>query len=292
MYALAIVHISVNIKRCLQGIIDLYSGKINPLNFLNSDEGALNAIRLVVYLLQSLLADGLMIYRLYVVCGVNFRFLGPVIILFVGNIICGVGTMAGYIEKGSLFQFGTSPLLWLEVFFLITLAINLFGIISITVRIWLTMRRTSGILQSPSFSPLTVTLLDPGMVYSVSLLALFGQYVASSLSFFAALDYEIQIIGIMLSLIVVRVSFRSLWNGQLNISPPQIHVHCIQAQSTARSFGLTVVIIAESPGIFDFLLCRKLDRIVLNAEDDKFGTSTTKDLHEKVLGVMKRSTEE
>ncbi|KAL5504775.1 hypothetical protein ACEPAH_7438 [Sanghuangporus vaninii] len=214
MYILAITHEAINFRRALDGFTTSRDGS----KFFSISQGVIDLCRLIIYALQSLLGDMLMIYRLSIICSDHRRVLIPSLILMIGSFASSIVMLVEFSKQrvASPFASATSYR-WMFAFFFFSFIINLGGTITITIRIWLTRRMAARPMTE--LSPFTVVLLDPGIIYSASLICLFGAFLGENYAVLLLLDWIPQIIGIVASLVIVRIGFKSLWNARLDFTP-------------------------------------------------------------------------
>ncbi|KAL5492653.1 hypothetical protein ACEPAI_4100 [Sanghuangporus weigelae] len=214
MYILAITHEAINFKRALDGFTTSSDGA----EYFSINQGGIDICKLIVYALQSLLGDVLMIYRLGIIYRGYRRVLISSLILMTGSFASGIVMLVGFSKQRVVSPFASATsYLWMFAFFFFSFIINLGGTITITIRIWLTRRMAARPMTE--LSPFTVVLLDPGIIYSASLICLFGVFLAKNYAVLLLLDWIPQIIGIVASLVIVRIGFKSLWNGRLDFTP-------------------------------------------------------------------------
>jgi len=142
----------------------------------------------VIYVTNNILADGLLIYRCYVIWGTNYILIVPVLLLLVTIV------------------FGYS--LQLRLFFILSLTTNLFVSTLTAGRIWWITRLASPLLESQTLkrsSKAVAIVLESGAIYAIAVsihMVLFHLNLPGDDVAFLALG---QIVGIVPTLIIVRV---------------------------------------------------------------------------------------
>ncbi|EJD00171.1 uncharacterized protein FOMMEDRAFT_159817 [Fomitiporia mediterranea MF3/22] len=215
MYILGLMHLAVNMERSLKGFTDSYVETGGSTDYLSTKQGFLDVSRIVIYALQSLIGDVLILYRVYIVCSGDKRVLIPALAVFIGGFASGIGMIVSFSKQNFNFSLASNPLNWMIAFFSFSFIVNFGGTVAITLRIWLTRRKMPAATPTFDLSPLVVVLLDPGIFYSISLLGLFGLFLARSLGLAVVVEWITQIIGIVFSLIIIRIGFKRIWNGRL-----------------------------------------------------------------------------
>ncbi|KAF7973802.1 hypothetical protein HWV62_14168 [Athelia sp. TMB] len=207
MFVLATIHVGVDLRRVLDALFhaqDLPGGTIGMLSQVNSAEYLLKS---AVYTLQTIIGDGFLLYRLAMVWSHDKRILLPLSIPFAGSIACGMGTMISFARVSSADSVFKAQLHnWIVSFFALTLFTNFTCTFLIAFRIWWTHRRAgSGAPGTISLLPTVVIVVESGAIYSVVLVILLSLYLSGSYAQYIALDAVTQIIGVVFSLVIVRV---------------------------------------------------------------------------------------
>ncbi|KAJ7641956.1 hypothetical protein FB45DRAFT_363809 [Roridomyces roridus] len=167
----------------------------------------------VVYVTNNLLADALLIYRCYIIWNTIWITLVPLILL--------IATMSELSECPRLLStYNQSPVLGyaieLRLFFILSLTINLFVPTLVAGRLWWVIRRIrspSGQATRKKGKNAMVIILESGLIYSI--------FVSIHMGFFHfqnPLDAVIyaalgQVVGIVPTLIIVRVGLGVSQNG-------------------------------------------------------------------------------
>ncbi|KAF8129281.1 hypothetical protein EV363DRAFT_1432674 [Boletus edulis] len=167
-------------------------------------------IKYTVYVLQTLLGDGVIIYRCYVVWQ-SFR-----VILLPAVLWCAAfATSTVVLYKTShamepdffMVNFGK----WVAIFYALTMTTNLLGSGLLAYRIWMIDRDTSGVVRVPPRSGVTATLLlrvliDAAVLYTLALIALLLCYAFQSIGQLVLVDMVPPIISIAFYTVLVRIA--------------------------------------------------------------------------------------
>ncbi|KZP11419.1 hypothetical protein FIBSPDRAFT_837549 [Athelia psychrophila] len=205
MFVLATIHIGVDLRRLLDALFnsqDVPGGAIGWLSAVNSVEYLLKS---TAYAMQTIIGDGFLLYRLARVWGNDKRVVLPLLIPYAGSVVCGAGTLVSFSQVTSADSiFMTELHSWVVSFFAITLFTNLVATFLIAFKIWTTHRR-AGAISGASLLPTLVIVVESGVIYSATLVVLISLYLSGNFAQYIALDAVTQIIGVVFSLVIVRV---------------------------------------------------------------------------------------
>ncbi|EJF60321.1 hypothetical protein DICSQDRAFT_171278 [Dichomitus squalens LYAD-421 SS1] len=172
-----------------------------------------NAMKTVNYVAQTSIADGMLIYRCYIVYGGNWLVPVPLCILWIAGMIVEAFTCYieftlhsdAFLNAGQLTPFITSTLS-------ITLVLNLIATSMIVYKIWSIERRSRAIFTMSSVASGTEGLrramriiIESGLMYSVGVIVFFVVYLANNNAQYGVSDCVVQIIGISFNLIIIRI---------------------------------------------------------------------------------------
>lgn len=208
MYILALIHITVNLQRVFEGFTSTTFQNGNSDTFFADIRTTSYITKVAVYEAQTVLGDGFMIYRLYVVWRKDKRILIPGVIWMLGSTslaIYGVVSLCQLTSIASIFamrikNIGLS-------FYSITLGVNLICTAMIAYRIWKMERQMSeGAYRSRNLSAVLVSIIESGAIYSAWLIILIATFATNSLAYYPIFDALPSLIGIVFTLIIVRVA--------------------------------------------------------------------------------------
>lgn len=180
-------------------------------NFPGGSEGYLNDVNTPEYLfksslfvIQTAIGDGFMIYRLSVVWARNYYVLILPILLYMGGVATGIGVVFEFSQVTS----STSVFLitlgqWAVSFVSITLALNTFSTLMIAYRIWSINRKTG---VGRDLRPVVIIIVESGALYSATLITLITLYEFGNFGHYVMLDIASALIGITFTMIIIRVS--------------------------------------------------------------------------------------
>ncbi|KAF7422213.1 hypothetical protein PC9H_010369 [Pleurotus ostreatus] len=172
-----------------------------------------NVMKMVNYVAQTFVGDSILLYRCFVVYDRNWWVVAFPILLWLGTTACGI--MTSYSEAavgvGTLDQSVIKP--FITSMLVLTLATNMLTTGLIVLRIWKVDTRASHFRPTASHalprappSPLARVmrvLIESGLIYTTTILVLFGTYLAGSNAILALSNAVVQIIGVTFNLIII-----------------------------------------------------------------------------------------
>ncbi|KAL0960480.1 hypothetical protein HGRIS_005522 [Hohenbuehelia grisea] len=167
----------------------------------------LNVMKMVCYVAQTFIGDAILIYRCFIVYGKNYWIVTLPSLLWLATSACGA--MVCYLEvsigTGALSQSRLKP--FITSMLSLTLATTVITTSLIVRRIWKVESKISHFRSGDSSSPLNRVmriLVESGLIYTTTILILFGTYLANSNAILGISDSVVQIIGITFNLIIVN----------------------------------------------------------------------------------------
>jgi len=207
MFILATIHVGVDLRRML--IAFLYSSDTEggPIGYLSQVNVPIYVLKSTAYATQTLVGDAFILYRLYFVWLGEKRVVIPISICFIASIGVGIGALQAFARAAPDEQVFISKLQnWIVSFFSLTLFTNFSCTTLIAGRIWWTHRRAIGLVGGRSLVPAAVVIVESGAIYSACLVILLSLYLSGSFAQYIVLDAVTQVIGIVFSLVIVRVA--------------------------------------------------------------------------------------
>ncbi|KAG1804471.1 hypothetical protein EV424DRAFT_1432111 [Suillus variegatus] len=156
--------------------------------------------------LQTLLGDGVVIYRCYVVWRSVWIIILPCMMW------CGVaafGICMVYVQAPTTNAknvFGNQTGHWITVFLSLTLATNLLSSGLLAYRIWTIERNVSGAYAAKNNMPILRVLVDAALLYSTVLCASLVCFALSNNGFYVLGDLIVPIISIAFYMVFIRVA--------------------------------------------------------------------------------------
>ncbi|KAG7094095.1 hypothetical protein E1B28_007713 [Marasmius oreades] len=214
MWVLSTLHLVLDIVRAKAAFVDVgANGSNRALEYYGNLSDPLQAAKTAVYVTLTLVGDGFMIYRCYVVWGRWYMGLLPALML------CGTG-VAGF---GATYEFsqaapGAEVFLpdivpWVTSFIALTFSTNVLCTALIVIRILSVQRRVGGLnAKSPqiNFSLRAIVIItESAALYSASVLSLLISYSVNSNGQYTVLDLTSPLIGIVFTFIILRATLVS-----------------------------------------------------------------------------------
>ncbi|KAG1896979.1 uncharacterized protein F5891DRAFT_562507 [Suillus fuscotomentosus] len=206
---LSTAHIIVGIVRVEDGLVkyrDTYPG--GPAAFFADVSQETYVVKDALYILQTLLADGVVIYRCYMVWQSVW------VIILPGMLWCSVAvTGVSVVYSGSQSSSGASIFTqefsrWIIAFFISTVVANVLSSGLIAYRIWAIEHKIATIRTSTkdTMMPIIHALVDAAVLYSVTLIAAFICFICSSNGDFVMMDLVMPIISIAFYMVLIRIA--------------------------------------------------------------------------------------
>ncbi|KAJ7060139.1 hypothetical protein C8F01DRAFT_208755 [Mycena amicta] len=202
MFILATIHIGIDLRRAMDSF--LFHINIAPV----STVGYL--LKSTAYAMQTIVGDSFMLYRVYLVWNGDKRVVLPLAVCLMGGVAAGIGALQSFAATKHANGdpiFLTNLHNWIVSFFSLTLFTNLTCTLLIAGRIWLINRSTAANAHvfGRGLGPAIMIIVESGAIYSFALIILLALYVQESYAQYILLDAETQIVGVVFSMIIVRV---------------------------------------------------------------------------------------
>jgi len=235
LYALATAHLTIDAYRSVKAFIAYRDAPGGPIAYLNNLSSASNLIKDSFYGIQTLLGDFCLIYRCSVIWQHNIWIIILPIFLWISCAVTGVGFIISDSKMSPEAQV-FSLARWLAAFFAATLATNVICTSMIAFRIWFVDQACGKYSETKStLKPMLAVVIESGAIYSVSLTILLAIYLSDSLAYLILSQAISPIIGIVFSMIIVRMGLSVAWqnNSQkssfltthLQLATPQSHLY-------------------------------------------------------------------
>ncbi|KAI0660050.1 hypothetical protein C8Q70DRAFT_72512 [Cubamyces menziesii] len=200
------VHMIIDFIRACRGLVfkrDTFPG--GPVAFFGQPSEWTFVAKNAVYTVQTLLGDGILIYRCYMVWQTWLIIALPIgLWVWVGVVgILSVHAVA-IVPLGAGTVFLKDVGRWITAFYASTLSTNFFVTILLAYKIWITNRRVSRVRQG-SLLPVVRVVADAGVLYSVTLAAALGCFVQKSNGQYVVLDMVCPIISITFYMVIIRI---------------------------------------------------------------------------------------
>ncbi|EGN98379.1 hypothetical protein SERLA73DRAFT_138778 [Serpula lacrymans var. lacrymans S7.3] len=201
-------HIVINIIRLEEGLVQ-YSKTFpgGPLGYFFDTKQWSFVYNDLIYILQTMLGDGVVIFRCYVVWQSWYVIAVPMF-MWCSMVATGIGCVYSLSRSSSqevIFAQQTEP--WVTAFFVATLITNFSSTFLLAYRIWI-VDRSSAQFRSQGSSPwpLARIIMDSGILYSISLLAALLCFVTQSRGQYIILEMLPPIISIAFYGVIIRAT--------------------------------------------------------------------------------------
>ncbi|PPQ99838.1 hypothetical protein CVT24_009632 [Panaeolus cyanescens] len=239
MFTFASLDVAFHLRHNLDAFV-AYDG--DPIDEFLKTSYWLSVMKMVCYVVQTFIGDSILLYRCWVVYNKRWLVIVVPVLLWLGTTVCGALTIfvqatledssGALLNASSLVPFITSMLC-------LTLATNVLTTSLIVHRIWKIRREVRHRSTIHSQSPLTsvlIVLIESGLMYTCSIVILFGLYMASNNAQYGVSNAVVQIIGITFNLIITSVD-----RGEA-VEPSSRHNHShISRHGSAGSVPLHLI---------------------------------------------------
>ncbi|KAH9886910.1 hypothetical protein C8Q73DRAFT_264633 [Cubamyces lactineus] len=210
MFILALVHVAldltINVRTFLMDTHD-FSAMAKRLDTLNGLEDPIGAVKSIIYVTQTLIGDGFMIYRAYVVWDRSWKVVAiPGFILFADIVL---GYVTSFLGKDA-------PAGCINAFFVWSFVTNMMSSALIIKRIFGSRGKTAQGQQSSAIQTKSVkwrvveSLVQSAAIYSIGSVSLaVTSFVSPNVGFTACHSVFPSIIGLVFVLIVIRITFNA-----------------------------------------------------------------------------------
>jgi len=205
---LSTTHMVIDVIRIEQGlVVQRNSFPGGPSAFFADVTQSTFISKNSVYTLQTLLGDGVLIYRCYKVWQSFWVIVLPCL-LWCSVAATGVGTVYTLSQATSTAEDIFAPVTyrWVTSFYATTLATNLLSTTLLAFRIWSIDRQVSHIRSTIGpLRPVLRVVRDSGLLYSVALVAALSTFAAQSTAQYVVLDMVMPIISIAFYMVIIHV---------------------------------------------------------------------------------------
>ncbi|KAH8111780.1 hypothetical protein DFH11DRAFT_1611931 [Phellopilus nigrolimitatus] len=275
MYVVAFAHIIISTRRVVLAFINERDELGGPDAYFAATSDTLYLFKVGLYTIQTLVGDAFLIYRLSVVWSGDKRLVYPAILLLLGGFVCGLVAeiYAGLSTSPTGAVFVPRLKHWILAFFSLTLFTNFSCTALLAFKLWWTERQLAGFETSNRLLPVMAIIIESGALYSACLISLMASYATESWAGYIALDITTQMIGIVFSLIIVRIGLGLSTEETLHRGRLTTYTQGINQEVPMRPL---VVEIAQSKSVHDergesFLRIQSGDSTLLKVDvsDDK-----------------------
>ncbi|KAG2029202.1 hypothetical protein BDR03DRAFT_1018752 [Suillus americanus] len=221
LFVLSTAHIVVDIIQTEDGLVkyrDLFPS--GPDAFFADVPSEIFVTKNVIFTLQTLLGDGVMIYRCFIVWQTVWVIIAPSI-LWCSVTVAGLYSVYAFSQAAqsasnteTLFFEATHQ--WISAFYALTLATNLLSSGFLAFRIWKTERNVSTVraMKVTTTSILRV-VIDAAILYSIALLCALISSVCSNNGAFVMIGILTPIISIVFYMVIIRIAMGRNTDGHI-----------------------------------------------------------------------------
>ncbi|KAG2347121.1 hypothetical protein BDR05DRAFT_1043978 [Suillus weaverae] len=221
LFVLSTAHIIVDIFRAEEGLVkyrDTFPG--GPVGFFGDITQKSYATKHAIYLLQTLLADGVVIYRCFVVWQCVWVIIVPSL-LWCGSVVTGVAANYYIARASSSAVIFAKPLgQWITAFVVLTITTNLLSSGLLAYRIWAIDRDNSTIRATKStMMPIIRVLMDAAILYSATLIVTLICFLCSNNGQMVLVDMAVPIMAIAFYMVLIRIAITRETRSHLSTAP-------------------------------------------------------------------------
>ncbi|KAF4565428.1 hypothetical protein EYR36_001999 [Pleurotus pulmonarius] len=227
IWILSTVHLVLDILRATEAFVRQKDG--GPLLYYLNLSNPLQAAKTAVYVTLTLVGDGFVIFRCFIVWGRTWWIIPFPLMLLLGTAIAGFGATYEFSHAApgaEVFLPAIVP--WITSFIALTLSTNVVCTSLIVFRLLRVHRAVKDFAQSGVAKSVLIMVMESAAVYSASVISLMITYSLESNAQYTVLDLTAPLIGITFSVIILRVS--------LGISSREL-TQVSQPNSSGRSTG-------------------------------------------------------
>ncbi|KAG1730543.1 uncharacterized protein EDB91DRAFT_1156941 [Suillus paluster] len=220
LFMLSTAHMIVNIIRAEDAFVtyrDTFKG--GSVGFFADVTQETYVIKHGIYLAQTLLADGVVIYRCYVVWQSIWIIVLPSM-LWCSVAVIGIVALYGISQAGTNSGNIFAPVLaqWVTAFFASTIATNLLSSGLLAYRIWMFDRSVSAVRASTknTMMPIVRVLVDAAVLYCVVLFTALICFVIGNNGQDAVVDMAMPIMSIAFYMVLIRIAINKRTRSYLS----------------------------------------------------------------------------
>lgn len=208
LLVLSTAHLVIDIIRLEDGFVTHGNIPGGPVTFFQDISQPTFVTKNLLYALQTMIGDGVVIYRCYVVWQSVWVIILPSI-LWCGSSVAAL--IAPYYALratgGNIYTDQTAQ--WITALFSLTLSTNLISSGLLVYRIWTIERKVSpNRVTNGTMMPVVHVLIDAAILYSAALLTILVCFVCSNNAQYIVLDMIMPIISIVFCMVLVRLTPR------------------------------------------------------------------------------------
>ncbi|KAG2067019.1 hypothetical protein BDR04DRAFT_1105898, partial [Suillus decipiens] len=203
---LSTAHVVVGIVRVEDGLVNhCDTSQGGSVAFFADVSQETFVVKDVLLILQTLLGDGLVIYRCYIVWQSAWIIVIPCM-LWCGIAVFGIFTVYNFSRASSNDIFTSQNGHFVATFITLTLVTNLLSSGLLAYRIWTNERQVSGIRASKGKLPLLRVFVDAAILYSAALCSSIICFALSNNGLYVMADLHVPVISIAFYMVFIRIA--------------------------------------------------------------------------------------
>ncbi|KAI9444560.1 hypothetical protein H4582DRAFT_826261 [Lactarius indigo] len=202
MLTVATLHFIIGWIRGMYGFADENGG--SAMAFYADVSNTTSLLRTACVCLQSVMGDGIVIWRLYIVYGKRIKVTIPAIVLVTAYAVVGIIVLTKIKrvhDSTDIFHVATT---WITAYFALTMTTNVLLSGAIALRIYLVGSPLHG---SRPHLLIIFALIESCALYTICIVAALTTFLSGSFGQYAAVDSIVPIVGIAFSLVVLQIRF-------------------------------------------------------------------------------------
>ncbi|KAJ7906264.1 hypothetical protein B0H13DRAFT_716077 [Mycena leptocephala] len=231
LFFISTAHMVVDCVRMVHGFVGAAAIPYGARVYFSDVCRSSHVVKVALFAAQTCVGDSFVIYRSFVVWRPSRRW--PIIALplalLAGTTASAIGvlyTLTTHATTPGATVFLDVLVPWVTSFFAFTLCTNVICTVLIALRICVVQ---GSIVHHSVLRPFMIVVIESGAIYSTALLSLLVVYASGSLGQYPALDYVMPLVGILFSMIIVRVNLgiaatgirQGVWKGLARETAPR-----------------------------------------------------------------------
>ncbi|KAJ7458819.1 hypothetical protein B0H11DRAFT_2199390 [Mycena galericulata] len=221
----------------------LYTGPGGATHIFSHGSGWQTMIKTFCVPFQTLVGDGIMIYRCWFVWNGSWAIITLPVLTWFANIASAIRIMdlLSRVSEGLVLSSNIQP--WLEVFWSLTICIQVMTTSMIVARIWMVERHkkklsvstidSTNSQASRTLSHVMRNIIESGMIYTAATILTLALYTVGDTLLYPASAVEIHSVGITFNLILIRGTQTTRPRSETSVTAPLQFTH---TQATGRDY--------------------------------------------------------
>ncbi|TFY71475.1 hypothetical protein EVG20_g1542 [Dentipellis fragilis] len=223
MLVTATVHVVLSLIRVFDAF--LLSSDVTPVEYLTDPSNPVFRGKIAVLVLQSLLGDGVNIWRCFVVYNRKLKAVAIPSAITLAGIVSGCFVLTTLSRTHGSWPSFNNLSRWITAYDTLMMSTNIYCTVAIAFKIYTTGSHRTNL---GSLLPVFVAIIETGALYTASLMAYLIAYLAASYGQYIVLDIVTPLVPCLFCLLILQVKFH-------NAGPQVINVDTISRQSKEHS---------------------------------------------------------